>query len=62
VIGFLSGRSPEDSIDLVEGLRRGPSQEGYVEGKNVAIEYRWAEGHFDRLRLWWPTYLNVTLL
>ena len=49
VIGFLSGRSPDDSIDLVEGLRRGLSQEGYVEGKNVAIEYRWAEGHFDRL-------------
>jgi hypothetical protein len=49
VIGFLSGRSPEDSVDLVEGLRRGLSQEGYVEGKNVAIEYRWAEGHFDRL-------------
>jgi len=49
VIGFLSGRSPDDSVDLVEGLRGGLGQEGYVEGKNVAIEYRWAEGHFDRL-------------
>ena len=47
MIGFLSGGSPNAS--LVTAFRQGLSESGYVEGQNVAIEYRWAEGRFDRL-------------
>jgi putative ABC transport system substrate-binding protein len=49
VVGFLSARSPEESAALVAAFHRGLSEEGYVEGKNVALEYRWAEGRLDRL-------------
>jgi len=49
VIGYLSGWSPGDATDYVASFRGGLAEAGYVEGKNVAIEYRWAEGHFDRL-------------
>src|SRR6266536_2136410 len=49
VIGFLSSRSPEDSAHLVVAFRRGLAEGGFVEGQNVAIEYRWARGQYDRL-------------
>jgi putative ABC transport system substrate-binding protein len=49
VIGFLSGRSPSESAYAVAAFHRGLNQGGYVEGQNVAIEYRWAEGQYDRL-------------
>ncbi len=49
VIGFLSARSPGVSARLLSALRQGLSDTGYVEGQNVAIEYRWAEGRYDRL-------------
>src|SRR5262249_30960328 len=49
VIGFMSGRSPAESAGAVAALRRGVAEGGYVEGRNVAIEYRWANGHYDRL-------------
>jgi putative tryptophan/tyrosine transport system substrate-binding protein len=49
VVGYLSGWSPGDAADYVASFRQGLAETGYVEGKNVAIEYRWAEGHFDRL-------------
>ena len=49
VIGFMSGRSPEDSSYLVTAFRRGLSEGGFVEGQNVAIEFRWARGEYDRL-------------
>jgi putative ABC transport system substrate-binding protein len=48
VIGFLDSRSPDALLDRLRGFRRGLQDTGYVEGENVAIEYRWAE-QFDRL-------------
>jgi len=49
VVGYLSVRSPEDTTHLVAAFRRGLLENGYVEGQNVAIEYRWAVGQVDRL-------------
>ena len=49
VIGFLGSRSPGDSASLVTSFHQGLSETGYVEGQNLAIEYRWAEGRYDRL-------------
>jgi putative ABC transport system substrate-binding protein len=49
VIGFLASESPASWAPYVAGFRRGLNETGYVEGKNVAIEFRWAEGHYDRV-------------
>src|SRR5215211_5907672 len=49
VIGFLSGRSLDDSKQMIAAFRQGLNEQGFVEPRNVAIEYRWAEGHYDRL-------------
>jgi putative tryptophan/tyrosine transport system substrate-binding protein len=49
VVGFLSSRSPDESKHLVAAFRTGLQTVGYVEGQNVAIEYRWAEGQYARL-------------
>jgi putative tryptophan/tyrosine transport system substrate-binding protein len=49
VIGFMSGRSPEDSAHLVSAFRQGVAETGLVEGQTVTIEYRWALGDYDRL-------------
>src|SRR5213594_1353523 len=48
VIGYLSVSSPGPSAPFVAAFRQGLSEAGYVEGQNLAIEYRWAEGHYDR--------------
>jgi putative tryptophan/tyrosine transport system substrate-binding protein len=49
VIGFLSFRSEADATDSVAAFRRGLGEIGYVEGRNVAVEYRWADARLDRL-------------
>jgi len=49
VIGFLGGASPGPFAPFVAAFHRGLSETGYVEGQNVAIEYRWAEGRYDLL-------------
>src|SRR3984893_13927174 len=49
VIGYLSARSPVDAVEVLADFRRGLAETGFVEGQNVAIEYRWVEGHYDRL-------------
>jgi putative tryptophan/tyrosine transport system substrate-binding protein len=49
-IGYLSARTLEDSVELLANFRRGLAEAGFVEGKNVAIEYRWLEGHNDRIQ------------
>ena len=49
VIGFLSPASPVRLESFMAAFRQGLSEAGYVEGQNLTIEYRWAEGHYDRL-------------
>jgi putative ABC transport system substrate-binding protein len=49
VVGFLSSRSPDDSMNLVAAFRGGLGDTGFIEGHSVAIEYRWAEYNNDRL-------------
>jgi putative tryptophan/tyrosine transport system substrate-binding protein len=49
VVGFLSSRSADDSERVVGAFRQGLAETGFVEGRNVAIEFRWAQGQFDRL-------------
>ncbi len=49
VIGFLNSSSAVERVDLLRGFLQGLSESGYVEGRNVAIEQRWAEGDYDRL-------------
>jgi putative tryptophan/tyrosine transport system substrate-binding protein len=49
VIGVLSPGQSGPFATLAAGFRQGLSEAGYVEGQNLAIEYRWAEGHYDRL-------------
>jgi hypothetical protein len=51
VIGLLDSRSPEALTDRLRGFRQGLKDTGYVEGENVAIEYRWAENQLDRLQV-----------
>ncbi len=49
VIGFMSGRAPQDSAHLVSAFRQGLAETGFVEGQTVTIEFRWADGDYDRL-------------
>ena len=48
VVGYFNARSPDSDAHLVAAFRRGLEATGYIDGKNVAIEYRWAEGALDR--------------
>src|SRR5262249_46120467 len=49
VIGFLDAASAPERGDFVTAFKQGLAEAGYFEGQNVAVEYRWAEGRFDRL-------------
>jgi putative ABC transport system substrate-binding protein len=49
VIGLLDSNSPDVHANLLRSFRQGLNETGYVEGRNVAIEYRWSDGHYDRL-------------
>jgi putative tryptophan/tyrosine transport system substrate-binding protein len=65
VIGFLRSTTPADATEFVTAFRQGLKDTGYVEGQNVAIEFRWAEGRTDRLPalvdelIHWPVDLIV---
>src|SRR5215467_12096884 len=49
LIGFLGSASRETMADVLLSFKRGLAETGYVENRNVAIEYRWADDHYDRL-------------
>src|SRR6516164_4116054 len=51
VIGFLSGRFPNDSAANVTAFHRGLGEVGFFEGQNVEIDFRWAFGHYDQLSM-----------
>ena len=54
VIGYMSARSPEDTVQVLEAFLKGLGDGGFVNGQNVNIEYRWARGDYGRL----PTLAN----
>src|SRR5262249_51942817 len=49
LVGFMSSRAPDDSIDVVVAFRRGLGERGVIEGRNVLVEFRWANGDYARL-------------
>ena len=49
VVGFVSSLSARDATHIISAFHLGLKEAGYEEGRNVAIEYRWAEGQYDRL-------------
>ncbi len=51
VVGYLHVRGPEDAAHEADAFRRGLRDGGFVDGKNVRVEYRWASGHYDRLNV-----------
>jgi putative ABC transport system substrate-binding protein len=55
IIGFVSSRSSADSTYAVAAFRKGLAESGYTEGQNVTIEFRWAEGKYDRL----PAFVTI---
>ena len=48
-VGFLDNRSPSTVPDFVAGWRKGLRETGFVDGQNIAVEYRWADGHSETL-------------
>ena len=58
VIGFLDSKSVRESEKIVAAFRRGLSEAGFIEGQNVAIEYRWGKTTMTVFRCWLLTWLN----
>ena len=58
VIGYLSARTPADLVEVLADFRRGLAETGFVEGRNVAIEYRWPEGMIG-FKKWSPIWFGV---
>jgi putative ABC transport system substrate-binding protein len=61
VVGILSGQSQEFEAALLTEWRKGLDETGYVGGRNVLFEYRFADGQNDRLRRWRPTWFGVRM-
>ena len=59
VVGFLSSTSPDASASLLAAFRQGLNEIGFIEGQNIAIEYRWAEGRYSGCRRWRPNWFAV---
>ena len=59
VIGFLNQASADGYRPMVAAFRQGLQEIGYVEGRTVAIEYRWAEGRKIGCRRWWPIWFSA---
>ena len=59
IVGYLSSRSPGESAAVVSAFHRGLGEAGYVVGQNVAVEYRWAEGQYDRLPILAAELVNL---
>ena len=53
VIGFVSGQSPQESTHFGAAFRKALNDTGYVEGKNVTVEYHWLDGQYDRAPRSW---------
>ena len=49
MVGYLNSQSPEAFAEPMRGFRQGLKDTGYVDGENIAIEYRWAENQIDRV-------------
>jgi putative ABC transport system substrate-binding protein len=62
VIGFLGANSPAPYAQYAAALRQGLKETGFIEGRNLVIEYRWAEGQYDRLPGMQLTYSFARLL
>ena len=63
-IGYLDGASPSANSNRIEAFRRGLRELGYIEGKNIIIEWRWADGKLDRClasRLSWCVLKSTSL-
>ena len=48
VVGFMSARSPNDTVQVLDAFHKGLSEGGFVNGRNVSIDYRWAHGDYGR--------------
>src|SRR5215469_8504005 len=49
VVGYINAAAPANATDLTDAFRQGLNETHYVEGRNVAIDYRWADGDYDKL-------------
>ena len=59
VVGFLGAPAAAPFVRHVAAIHQGLKEAGFVEGRNVTIEYRWAKGQYDRLPAWSPIWLVV---